>query len=75
MDIPVLLGFRIIKGKAFDLHVVAGPVFSSISSEEVNGDNLADKTAFEGGSPPTILRTTCLTSVSTITGLGPIVKI
>jgi hypothetical protein len=47
MDIPVLLGFRLIKGKAFDLHVVAGPVFSNISSEDVNGDNLANKSFYE----------------------------
>jgi len=47
MDIPVLLGFRLIKGKAFDLHVVAGPVFSNISSEEVTGDNLANQSFYE----------------------------
>jgi hypothetical protein len=43
MDIPVLLGGRIIKGKVFDLHVVAGPVFSSVSSEEINGENLGNQ--------------------------------
>lgn len=47
MDIPVLLGVRIIKGKAFKLHVVGGPVFSSISSEEVKGDNLVNKSFYE----------------------------
>jgi hypothetical protein len=46
-DIPVLLGFRLIKGKPFDLHVVAGPVFSSISSEEINGENLHDEMFYE----------------------------
>lgn len=40
MDIPVLLGIRLIKGKAFDIHVVGGPVFSSISSEEIRGKRL-----------------------------------
>ena len=43
MDIPVLLGGRIIKGKVFDLHVMAGPVFSSVSSEEINGENLGNQ--------------------------------
>lgn len=47
MDIPVLLGFRLIKGKAFDFHVVGGPVFSSISSEEIKGENLLDKKFYE----------------------------
>lgn len=47
MDIPVLLGIRVIKGKIFDLHVVGGPVFSSISSEEINGSNLLDKMFYE----------------------------
>jgi hypothetical protein len=46
-DIPVLLGFRVIKGKPFDLHVVAGPVFSSISSEEINGENLLNEMFYE----------------------------
>ena len=47
MDIPVLLGISIIKGKAFDLHVVGGPVFSNISSKEVKGDNLVNKSFYE----------------------------
>jgi hypothetical protein len=47
MDIPVLLGFRIIKGKPFDLHIVAGPVFSSITSQDLKGDNLFNKSFYE----------------------------
>jgi hypothetical protein len=43
MDIPVLLGFSLIKGKLFDLHLVAGPVFSNIRSLEIDGSDLADK--------------------------------
>ena len=39
-DIPVLLGYRIIKGKAFDFHVVAGPVFSKITSEDFDSGDL-----------------------------------
>jgi hypothetical protein len=47
MDIPVLLGIRVIKGKIFDLHVVGGPVFSSVSSEEIKGSNLLNKSFYE----------------------------
>jgi hypothetical protein len=47
MDIPVLIGFRVIKGKAIDLHIVAGPVFSNISSEEVIGGNFVNKSFYE----------------------------
>lgn len=47
MDIPVLLGFRLINGKSFDLHVLGGPVFSNITSQDVKGDNLADKSFYE----------------------------
>ena len=47
MDIPVLLGFRIIKGKAFDFHIVAGPVFSNITSEDVTGGDLANQSFYE----------------------------
>jgi len=47
MDIPVLLGFSLIKGKVLDLHIVAGPVFSKITSEDVNGSNLVDKSFYE----------------------------
>ncbi len=47
MDIPVLLGISVIKGKIFDLHVVGGPVFSSISSEEIKGSNLVNKSFYE----------------------------
>ena len=47
MDIPVLLGFSIIKGKPFDLHIVAGPVFSSITSEDIKDGNLFNKSFYE----------------------------
>ena len=47
MDIPVLLGYSLIKGEKFDLHVVAGPVFSNITSEDVKGDNLLNKSFYE----------------------------
>jgi hypothetical protein len=47
VDIPVLLGFRIIKGKAFDLHVVAGPVFSNITSEDITSDEVFNQSFYE----------------------------
>jgi hypothetical protein len=47
MDIPVLLGFRIIKGKAFDLHIVAGPVFSNITTENIKGSDAVNKSFYE----------------------------
>ena len=37
-----------------------------------NGDNLAERIALEGGSPPTTLRVTNFISVSTTAGFGPI---
>ena len=47
MDIPVLLGFSLIKGKVFDLHLVAGPVFSKITSEDVDGSDFVDKSFYK----------------------------
>ncbi len=38
-DIPVLLGFRVIKRKPFDLHITAGPVFSKITSEDISSSD------------------------------------
>ncbi|HSO88943.1 MAG TPA: outer membrane beta-barrel protein [Draconibacterium sp.] len=47
VDIPVLLGFRLIKGKVFDLHIIAGPVFSIITSEDITSDEVFDKSFYE----------------------------
>jgi hypothetical protein len=47
MDIPVLLGYKLIDRKTIDLNVLAGPIFSNITSENVDGDNLADKSFYE----------------------------
>jgi hypothetical protein len=46
-DIPVLLGFRLIKNKAFDLQLVAGPVFSHITSEDLSSDEVFDQSFYE----------------------------
>jgi hypothetical protein len=47
IDIPVLLGYKLIDGKTVDLHILAGPVFSNITSEDVEGDNLVNKSFYE----------------------------
>ncbi len=46
-DVPVLFGYSLINGENFDFHVVAGPVFSNITSESVKGDNLLNKSFYE----------------------------
>ena len=40
VDVPLLFGVKIIKGGAVDLHAVAGPVFSIITSNKIDGDDL-----------------------------------
>ncbi|TNF45450.1 MAG: PorT family protein [Bacteroidetes bacterium] len=45
-DIPLLLGLRAIKGKVFDFQLVAGPVFSNITSSEVSSDEIFDSTFY-----------------------------
>jgi hypothetical protein len=39
-DVPLLLGIRAIKGKIFDVQLVAGPVFSNITSKEISSDEI-----------------------------------
>jgi len=39
LDVPALLGVKIIKGKVVDLHVTAGPLFSFITSSSINGSD------------------------------------
>ena len=39
VDVPVLLGIKVLKGGVGNLHIMAGPVFSFITSEDVSGDN------------------------------------
>lgn len=40
VDVPVLLGVKLINGESVSLHAVAGPVFSGITSEDVTESNL-----------------------------------
>lgn len=45
-DVPVLLGFRIVKGKLFDLHLVGGPVFSNITKDDIKGGEIFDESYY-----------------------------
>ena len=42
VDVPALLGVKIIKSKVFGLHAVAGPVFSKITKSDVSNDEIFD---------------------------------
>jgi hypothetical protein len=37
VDVPVLLGFKVIKGGPVDLHLMAGPVFSFVTNSSIEG--------------------------------------
>lgn len=37
IDVPVLLGFKVIKGGSVDFHLMAGPVFSFVTKSSVEG--------------------------------------
>ncbi|MDB4583577.1 PorT family protein [Draconibacterium sp.] len=37
IDVPVLLGFKIIKGGPVNLHIKAGPVFSFVTKSDIDG--------------------------------------
>ncbi len=43
VDVPLLLGVKLIKGKVFDLHIVGGPVFSGITSKDFSDGSLSDE--------------------------------
>jgi hypothetical protein len=43
VDVPALLGFKIIDQKAFNLRVMAGPVFSFVTDKSVKGQFAEDK--------------------------------
>lgn len=40
IDVPVLLGVKVIKGGAANVRVMAGPVFSFITSSDISGDQV-----------------------------------
>lgn len=43
VDVPVLLGIKILKGGAANLRIMAGPVFSLMTSRDLDSDNLLDE--------------------------------
>ena len=43
LDIPVLLGVKLIKGESIGLHAVAGPVFNIVTTTDVDGETLLTK--------------------------------
>jgi hypothetical protein len=47
VDVPVLLGLRLIKGKLVGLHLTGGPVFSNITSKDIEGFEGADKSFYK----------------------------
>eukprot|EP00764_Aduncisulcus_paluster_P002305 gnl/Carplike_NY0171/1338_a1816_909.p1 GENE.gnl/Carplike_NY0171/1338_a1816_909~~gnl/Carplike_NY0171/1338_a1816_909.p1 ORF type:complete len:197 (+),score=1.73 gnl/Carplike_NY0171/1338_a1816_909:30-620(+) len=42
VDIPVLLGIKVIDGERANIRIMGGPVFSFITSQDVDGDELLD---------------------------------
>lgn len=42
VDVPLLLGIKILKGGVVDLHFNAGPVFSFVTSDNIDGDLSSD---------------------------------
>jgi hypothetical protein len=47
VDVPILLGFSIIKGENFDLHAIAGPVFSGLATKNITGTSTFNKEYYE----------------------------
>lgn len=46
IDVPVLLGVKVIKGGAANVRLMAGPVFSFVTSTDINGDPRLTKQYF-----------------------------
>jgi hypothetical protein len=42
LDIPLLLGIKVIQGENAHVRVMAGPVFSIMTSDKIDGDDLLD---------------------------------
>jgi len=47
VDVPLLLGLEIIKGNAFNLRLMGGPVFSFVTKSAVDGDSEFDPDYFK----------------------------
>ncbi len=46
-DVPVLLGYRVIKGKSFDVHLIGGPVLSNVTRDEVKDGDVFNESFFK----------------------------
>lgn len=46
-DVPVLLGYRIVKGKAFDVHLIGGPVLSNVTRDEVKDGDVFNESFYK----------------------------
>jgi hypothetical protein len=47
LDIPVLLGVKLIDGEKANLRIMAGPVFSILTSNKIEGDDILDRDYYE----------------------------
>lgn len=47
IDVPVLLGLKVIKGGIANVRIMGGPVFSFVTSKDINGDARFTKEYFE----------------------------
>lgn len=45
-DVPVLLGYQLIKAKVVDIHLLAGPVFSNIRKNDVTGGGIFEESFY-----------------------------
>jgi hypothetical protein len=45
-DVPVLLGFSMVKSEILNIHLLAGPVFSNISKSDVSGGGIYDESLY-----------------------------
>jgi hypothetical protein len=45
-DVPVLLGFSVVKSEILNIHLLAGPVFSNISKSDVSGGGIYDESLY-----------------------------
>jgi hypothetical protein len=47
LDIPLLLGVKVLKGEKAHLRILAGPVFSILTSNKIEGDDILDKNYYK----------------------------
>ena len=40
VDVPILLGFKLVEGNQLNLHLLAGPTFNVLTSKRISGDEL-----------------------------------